>query len=82
MCLVDPVSGGLLPSLASPWASTWTCARESGTLMKGIEGPGVHFWLITVNEQNDYLNILFLPEGTVGAQGAYGVNICSSLSLS
>ena len=47
-----------------------------------LKGPGVHFWPITVNQQNDYLNILFPPEGTVGAQSGYGVSMCSGLAFS
>lgn len=80
---VSPESGGLLllcplePSLISP--CTWTYRMGLGILIKGLY---LHFWLTTLNKENDYLNILFLLEGAVGAQGAYGVSICSRLSFS
>lgn len=52
-----------------------------GIFTRGINGPRLHFWLPTVNEQNDDFDILVSLEGTVGARGTYGASMRSGLSF-
>lgn len=66
-CLLGPGSGGPLLTICTPRSLILLSlyldlCMGLGILIKDL---CLHFWLMTVNKRNDYLN-LFLLKGTVG----------------
>ena len=84
----DPASAGWAPRMGTPFPQLHPPGsgpepgrREWALSLKAFQ-TRVHFCLLTVNEQNDDLNILFPRGGTVGGLGAYGASMCHGLSFS